>query len=63
MKNITLETLKTQLAQFEAQCKEAESNLYRLDGAIQVVKHLIAEESKAVEEAKPAKKKAEKQDS
>lgn len=46
MKNITLETLKTQLAQFETQCKEAEANLYRLDGAIQVVKHLIAEEEK-----------------
>lgn len=58
MKNITLETLKTQLAQFEAQIKETEANLYRLDGAVQVVKHLIAEEEKPA--AEPV---AEKQDS
>lgn len=57
MANINLETLKTQLAQFEAQLKEQEANLYRLDGAIQVVKHLIKEEEK------PATEVAEKQDS
>lgn len=50
MIKVTIETLKTQLGQFEAQLKAAESNLYRLDGAIQVIKHLIKEEEASVEE-------------
>lgn len=62
MKNVTLETLKAQLAQFEAQIKEAEANLYRLDGASQVLKHLIAEEEKPAEDSNPSNPEAEKQD-
>ena len=40
--SLTIESLKSQLAQFETQFEEAKSTVYRIDGAIQVVKNQIA---------------------
>lgn len=44
-----IQVLKDQLAKFESEFKRVEATLYRLDGAIQAVTHLIAEAEKPVE--------------
>lgn len=51
-----VEKLKEQLAKTEAEFKLCEGMLYRLDGAIQTLKHLIAE----AEQTPPATDQAEK---
>lgn len=45
-----IDKLKEQLAKLESEFKVCESTLYRIDGAIQVVKQLIVEAEKPKEE-------------
>ena len=40
---INLESLKTQLAQTEVELEQAKAHLYRCDGVVQMLKHLIAQ--------------------
>lgn len=40
-----LETLKTQLATTEAELEQAKAHVYRADGAMQLLKHLIAQQT------------------
>lgn len=47
---MTLEKLETLLTQAKADLESAKANLYRLDGAISVLNHLIEEEKKPSEE-------------
>lgn len=54
--DISIEVLKDQLAKSEQEHEIARSYVYRCDGAIQILKHLISlaetkEESKAAEES------------
>ena len=40
-----IETLKTQLTNTEAELEQAKAHVYRADGAIQLLKHLIAQQT------------------
>ena len=46
----SLESLRKQLAETEAEWEQARAHLYRCDGAIQLLRHLIAESEKPAEE-------------
>lgn len=48
-----IDKLKEQLAKLETEFKACESTLYRIDGAIQVLRQLILEAEKPVETEKP----------
>lgn len=44
--DVNLDLLKSQLTQAEEEFKQIERTIYRLDGAIQTLKHLISEAEK-----------------
>jgi len=48
---IKMDDLKAQLAATEAEMEAAKAHLYRCDGALQVLKHLIAESEKPEDES------------
>lgn len=51
MPSISVEDLKKQLAATESELEQAKAHVYRSDGAIQVLKHFIADAEKPAETA------------
>ena len=46
-----LDSLRTQLHETEIEFEQARSQMYRCDGAIQILQHLIADAEKPAEQA------------
>ena len=56
---VNVDALREQLAETEVEFEQAKAHLYRCDGSIQLLKHLIAQAEKPETPAEDAEKPAE----
>ena len=53
--SLELEQLQTQLASTETELEQAKAHVYRCDGALQMLKHMIAQIKAATSQEEPPK--------